>query len=50
MTSLSFVVNSGRRGVIAAFAGLAPAFILLAAPSASGLGVSLRQRPAAVME
>ena len=30
MTSLNFVVNPGRRGVIAAFLGLAAAFILLA--------------------
>ena len=30
MTSLSFVVNTGRRGVIAELVGLAAAFILLA--------------------
>ena len=30
MTSLNFVVNPGKRGVIAAFLGLAAAFILLA--------------------
>ena len=45
MTSLSFVVNSGRRGVIAAFAGLAAAFILLAPRNCCG-----SDRSSAVME
>ena len=45
MTSLSFVVNSGRRGVNVTFLGLAAPFILLAPVT-----FAVQTDPLAVME
>ena len=46
MTSLNFVVNPGRRGVIAAFLGFTPRLSYLLAP----VTVAAQTDPAAVME